>query len=105
MTQFEPVTLPTAESAVSLFLAAIILAKVSGRDVPRATRVIPVTEDGIPQTHPNKVATSPTTKVIRAMNKRATKNAGHPPLQWFGGTKANITFQKICSCKFVRQSI
>jgi hypothetical protein len=41
-----------AESAESDYLAAVILAKVSGRDVPRATRVIAVISSLIPSTHP-----------------------------------------------------
>lgn len=48
LTELDPVTLPTAESAYSLDYAAVILAKVSGSEVPRATRVIAVTESGIP---------------------------------------------------------
>ena len=42
-TEFDPVTLPTAESAYSDDYAAVILAKVSGREVPIATIVIAVT--------------------------------------------------------------
>jgi len=38
----EPVTLPTAASAYSHDLAAVMLAKVSGREVPMATMVIAV---------------------------------------------------------------
>ena len=39
-TEFEPVTLPTALSACFSITAAVFEAKVSGRDVPRATKVI-----------------------------------------------------------------
>tara|TARA_B110000285_G_C15127395_1_gene621176 strand:+ start:127 stop:501 length:375 start_codon:yes stop_codon:yes gene_type:complete len=41
-TELEPVTLPTAESAYWDDLAAVILAKVSGREVPMATIVMAV---------------------------------------------------------------
>lgn len=41
-TELEPVTLPTAESAYWDDLAAVILAKVSGREVPTATIVMAV---------------------------------------------------------------
>ena len=41
LTELEPVTLPTALSALSSLLMARIEAKVSGKDVPRATRKIP----------------------------------------------------------------
>ena len=94
LTEFEPVTFPTAESAVGNYLAAVILANVSGREVPRATKVIAVMESSIPQTQPRREATSPTTAVTAPMKERATRNAGHPPPQWLGGTHAKITFQK-----------
>jgi hypothetical protein len=93
LTLFDPVTFPTAESAYLLFLAAIILANVSGREVPNATRVIPVTAYGIPRAHPNNIAASPTTMVIRPIIDRAIMNAGHPPPQCAGGTTAKTTFQ------------
>lgn len=41
-TELEPVTLPTAASAYSDDLAAVMLANVSGREVPIATIVIAV---------------------------------------------------------------
>lgn len=78
LTEFEPVTLPTAESAYFEFYAAAILANVSGREVPRATNVIAVTESRIPITHPSIDATSPTTAVTDPINANAVINAGHP---------------------------
>jgi len=60
LTEFDPVTLPIAASAVLDYLAAVILAKVSGRDVPKATRVLAATDSLIPHTHPKSVANSPT---------------------------------------------
>lgn len=63
MTEFEPVTFPIAASAVSIYLAAVILARVSGKDVPRATIVIAVTDSSIPALQPKIVATSPITSV------------------------------------------
>jgi len=65
LTQLEPVTFPTAESAYGDYWAAVLLAKVSGNEVPRATRVIAVTEALSPIAHPRIVATSPTNIVIR----------------------------------------
>ena len=60
-TEFEPMTFPTAESAYYSWIAATLLAKVSGSEVPRATNVIAVMADGIPRIHPNRLANSPTT--------------------------------------------
>lgn len=42
LTEFDPVTFPTAASAYLSYCAATLLANVSGRDVPRATNVIAV---------------------------------------------------------------
>jgi len=42
LTELDPVIFPTAESAYYDVLAAVILAKVSGNDVPNATIVIAV---------------------------------------------------------------
>jgi len=79
LTEFDPVTLPTAESALSDCLAAVILANVSGSDVPRATRVMAVTELGSPITQPSKPATSPTIAVTPPMKHKAIMNEGYPP--------------------------
>jgi len=67
LTQLDPVTLPTAESAYGDYWAAVLLAKVSGKEVPRATRVIAVTEALRPIAHPRIVATSPTNIVMIPM--------------------------------------
>jgi hypothetical protein len=74
----DPVIFPIAESAYFEVWAAVLLAKVSGRDVPRATIVIALIEAGIPRTHPNKVAVYSTIAVIRPIIARAIKNAGAP---------------------------
>ena len=66
-TELDPVTLPMAESAYSEDLAAVILAKVSGREVPRATIVMAVTDSSMPTTQPKSSASSPTTAVTRPM--------------------------------------
>ena len=76
MTAFDPLTLPTAESALSDVYAAVTLANVSGNEVPKATRVIAVIESFIGIVHPSIVAASPTMAVIIPMNNSATKNAG-----------------------------
>ena len=95
LTEFDPVTFPMAESAYYELLAACILAKVSGRDVPMATRVIPVTAGLRLMTQPKTVATSPTRVVIIPMIARATRNEAHPPQIWRGGTTAPTTFQNM----------
>lgn len=79
-TELEPVILPMAESAYSEFYAAVILAKVSGSDVPKATNVIAVTDYLIFRTHPRTVAISPTIAVTRPINIKAITKAGYPPL-------------------------
>lgn len=94
-TELDPVMFPIAESAVSEFLAAVILANVSGREVPRATRVIAVIESSMFNSHPSKVANYSTIAVQRPMKMRATKNAAFPFQYDGGGTKANATFQVI----------
>lgn len=78
LTEFEPVTFPTAESAYSNYFAAVIEANVSGRDVPRATKVMAVTGSFIPTTHPSIDAVSPTIAVTAPMKVKATRNAGQP---------------------------
>lgn len=78
-TELEPVTFPIAESAWSEDYAAVILANVSGRDVPIATRVIAVTASFSPTTQPSVLATSATIAVINPMKISATPKAGQPP--------------------------
>lgn len=84
-----------AESANSEFLAAVILANVSGREVPTATRVIAVTAGLRPIVQPRTVATSATTAVMVPMKVRAIIKAGHPPPHLTGGIRAKRTFQPI----------
>jgi len=79
LTEFEPVIFPTAESALGLSLAAVILAKVSGRDVPMATKVMAVTPGLRPITHPIAPATSPTIAVSAPIKQIAAIKHGIPP--------------------------
>ena len=72
-----------------------MLAKVSGNEVPIATRVMAATDGFKPITHPRTVATSPTTAVTIPINARAIQNAGIPPPILAGGTRAKSTFQPI----------
>lgn len=95
LTELDPVTLPMAESANSDCLAAVILAKVSGSEVPTATRVMAVTASARPRVHPRTVATSATTAVIEPMKVRATKKAGQPPPHSSGGMNAKRIFHPI----------
>ena len=71
LTELDPVTLPIASSAVSEFLAAVIDAKVSGKEVPKATNVIAVIDYLRPTTHPKTVAISPTMAVTTPIIARA----------------------------------
>lgn len=77
-TEFEPVTLPTAASAYFSYWAAVILANVSGKEVPKATNVIAVIGGSTVSTHPNKVATYSTTAVTIPIIRREVKKHGHP---------------------------
>lgn len=77
-TQFDPVTFPIAASANSEELAAVTEAKVSGREVPKATKVIAVTDYFSPAMHPNMFANSATTAVTIPIIARDTTNAAHP---------------------------
>lgn len=70
--------LPTAESAYSELMAAVLEANVSGREVPRATNVMAVTGYLIISTHPNMFANSETTAVTIPMKKSETTNAYIP---------------------------
>ena len=78
-TEFEPVTLPTDASAVGSWVAANIEAKVSGREVPRATNVMAVTDGLIKRTHPNKSANSPMMNVVNPMKAKEMTKHGNPP--------------------------
>ena len=91
----EPVTLPTAASANSLDLAAVMLAKVSGSEVPMATIVMAVICGWMPITHPIASATAPTTPVIIPMKVSAIMKAVFPSPHLIGGTKENKSFQEM----------
>lgn len=94
-TELLPVTFPTDASAWRSFTAAALLAKVSGNDVPNATKVMAVIESGSPRVHPKMDAISPTTIVRRPMNINATTKASQPPAMEVGGTAANNTWREI----------
>jgi len=79
LTELDPVTFPTAESAYFSAYAAAIDAKVSGREVPRATKVIAVIDGLTPKIQPNNVATSPTTAVTIPMTASAAMKQTQPP--------------------------
>jgi hypothetical protein len=78
LTEFDPVTFPIASSADSEFLAAVIDAKVSGKEVPRATKVIAVIDYLRPMTQPKTVAISPTIAVTTPIIARAIKKQPFP---------------------------
>merc|ERR1719409_194631 len=93
LTELEPVTLPTELSAVSSCVAALLEAKVSGREVPRATKVMAVMASGRVSRQPKMLAMSATKAVSTPMYARATKKVTQPPCQLVGGTVAKMTFQ------------
>jgi hypothetical protein len=78
LTELEPVTLPTAASAYFSYLAAYILANVSGSDVPKATKVIAVIGGSTPRMHPNRVANFSTIAVTTPIMAREAKKHPHP---------------------------
>jgi len=95
LTELEPVMFPMAESASGDERAAVMDAKVSGSDVPKATRVIPVTDGLRLITHPRTVATWPTIVVTTPISASETMKAAQPPQIGLGGTVAPKTFQKM----------
>ena len=80
MTELDPVTLPTAESAYFSDLAAAMEAKVSGSEVPRATKVIAVIDGFTFMTHPNKLAYCPTMAVTAPIMAREPTKQPKPPI-------------------------
>jgi hypothetical protein len=89
------VIFPIAASASSEVLAAVILANVSGREVPKATKVIAVIDSFIPSVQPSSDANSPTTAVTKPIKAREAKKLALPPHIYVGGTNANRTFHPI----------
>lgn len=76
LTEFEPVTLPMALSAVFSATAAVLLAKVSGNEVPRATNVMAVTVGFRPTRQPKMEAKSPTMAVNKPIMAMETTKHG-----------------------------
>merc|ERR1719428_981204 len=95
LTELLPVTLPIEASAYGSPMAAALEAKVSGREVPRATKVMAVIESSIPKEQPRSPARSPIMTVTPAIPHRETKKQSQPPQKSVGGINANRTFQKI----------
>ena len=90
LTELLPVTLPTALSAYFSLTAAVLLANVSGREVPRATKVMAVTSGFRPTRQPKILARSPTTMTRRPIMMRETVKQSQPPAIPGGGIRANI---------------
>lgn len=76
LTELDPVTLPMAASAFSSCEAAVMDANVSGREVPRATKVIAVRMSLTPREHPKTLAMSPTNIVRIPMADRDVTKRG-----------------------------
>jgi len=72
-----------------------MLAKVSGREVPIATKVMAVTPGLRPITQPITPAISPTAAVRAPMKHMAAMKHGIPPPQCGGGVHANKSFHPI----------
>ena len=89
LTEFEPLTLPTELSAVFSPTAACLEAKVSGMEVPRATRVMAVTGSFRLMRQPKMEARSLMMAVRKPMTARDTMKEGQPPRYCAGGMKAN----------------
>mmetsp|Transcript_14103 Transcript_14103/g.31767 ORF Transcript_14103/g.31767 Transcript_14103/m.31767 type:complete len:214 (+) Transcript_14103:421-1062(+) len=92
-TELLPVTLPMLLSAFSSPTAADLDAKVSGSEVPRATKVIAVTESQIPREQPSNIAKSPITAVTQPIITKEMTKQIHPCKKSTGGTTANNSFQ------------
>mmetsp|Transcript_27111 Transcript_27111/g.67163 ORF Transcript_27111/g.67163 Transcript_27111/m.67163 type:complete len:272 (+) Transcript_27111:488-1303(+) len=90
-TALEPVTFTIDASAVSSITAADFDAKVSGSDVPIATRVIAVMESGRPRQQPKMDATSPMIAVTKPMKRSDTAKLSLPSQMRTGGTKVNAS--------------
>ena len=84
MTALDPVTFTTAASAVSSITAAVLEAKVSGSDVPMATKVMAVMASGRPRQHPKMAATSPMMAVTNPMKTRERMKQSYAVV-WQGG--------------------
>mmetsp|Transcript_16483 Transcript_16483/g.51815 ORF Transcript_16483/g.51815 Transcript_16483/m.51815 type:complete len:220 (-) Transcript_16483:657-1316(-) len=92
LTELLPVMLPMEASAQGSCCAAVIEAKVSGREVPSATSVMAVTWSGMLSTHPSSPAMSPTIAVTMPIISSEIAKQGQPPPYSAGGTKANSSF-------------
>ena len=67
-------------------------AKVSGSEVPSATKVMAVIASGMPSTQPKRAATSPMIAVTAPMQTSATTKVAFPPKKRVGGMHANSSF-------------
>ena len=89
-TELDPVTFPMELSAYFSCVAACLEANRSGKLVPRATKVIAVTESFKPTKQPKMAARSPTMAVTIPITMRAKTKVNHPPQIDGGGTQAKI---------------
>lgn len=90
MTELLPVTLPIELSAYFSFRAAVLLANVSGKLVPRATKVMAVMLSSNDTRQPKIDARSLMRAVSIAMKQRDTTKQIYPPefRKFGGGTQA-----------------
>mmetsp|Transcript_84905 Transcript_84905/g.259240 ORF Transcript_84905/g.259240 Transcript_84905/m.259240 type:complete len:213 (-) Transcript_84905:1954-2592(-) len=94
LTELLPVTLPTDASASGSWTAACFEAKVSGKDVPRATKVMAVISFSMNgMTQPNRLAMSPMMTVTPPIMIKDTTKHSQPPHKSVGGQHAKTIFQ------------
>mmetsp|Transcript_28735 Transcript_28735/g.72731 ORF Transcript_28735/g.72731 Transcript_28735/m.72731 type:complete len:325 (+) Transcript_28735:696-1670(+) len=92
LTELLPVTLTMEASAVGSSVAAILDAKRSGMEVPRATNVMPVIMPSMSSTQPKISARSAMRAVTRPMKKREPTKQTQPPRYWLEGQRAKSSF-------------
>ena len=89
-TELLPVTFPMALSAYFSLTAAVLLAKVSGSEVPRATKVMATTSSLRPTRQPKVPARSLTRMTMIPIMAKETAKQSQPPSMLGGGISANI---------------
>merc|ERR1740138_589979 len=98
-TELLPVTFPMLLSANGSWIAAVFDAKVSGREVPRATKVIAQSSALKDMAQPRRLARSLMKAVQMPIMTSAQKKVATPFWKSVGGTRANSTFQgKLKKC-------
>jgi hypothetical protein len=87
LTELEPVTLVIAASAVGSCCVANLEAKVSGKEVPNATKVMAVTSFRRPTMQPKRLARSEINAVVMPTHASAYTKVPHPLNAEVGGAR------------------